>query len=229
MACFALAVCLLEGIAAFGSDSVASRAPSEYGHTISPQHDAQMSGPPAGPSPAVDTLAENAANLPKSEARAAPQVAVVPRTPRRVLGARNSPDSGPAIQQPPEADSPGAYMPPQFGQQSEFGSLLSRLLVATVGVLIACCVTLLLAKKYLVQSQVKTSPDGVMKLLATLPVSRRGCVQLVQVEDTKIVVAVDGGTLRSMIPLTESFGTSLLGAVENVADMQPRRRNGGKN
>lgn len=124
-----------------------------------------------------------------------------------------------------------AYTPPNLAQPSEFGSLLSRLLVATIGVLIACCLTLWLAKKYLVPSQAKAaaSPDGALKLLASLRVSRRGCVQLVQVADTKIVVAIDGETLRSVIPLTETFGTTMLDAVENIDDLQPRRRKFGKN
>lgn len=118
---------------------------------------------------------------------------------------------------------PASYIPPDFGKQTDFRALLSRVLVATVGVLIACCASIWLAKRFLTQSLAKPNEDASLKLLATLPVSRRGCVQLVQADDTRLVVAIDGGAVKSVIPLTESFGKTLFD-VAGHSDAETARR-----
>lgn len=107
------------------------------------------------------------------------------------------------------------YSPPEFGDQTDFRALLSRVFVATVGVLVACCASIWLAKRLLTQTSGKPPSDSSLKLLATLPISRRGCVQLIQADSTRLVVAVDGGALKSVIPLTESFASEFLGQIED--------------
>lgn len=116
----------------------------------------------------------------------------------------------------PEGPATPPYSPPEFGEQTDFRALLSRVFLATVGVLIACCASIWLAKRYVKQPGGKPCSDGSLKLLATLSVSRRGCVQLIQADDTRLVVAVDGGALKSVIPLTDSFAKEFLGELEDA-------------
>jgi len=141
-------------------------------------------------------------------------------TPAKQEEAARSPKSKPS-----EKAAATPYMPPDFGKQTNFRALLSRVLVATLGVLIACCASIWLGKRFLTQSLAKPDTNSSLKLLATLPVSRRGCVQLVQADDTKLVVTIDGGALKSVIPLTESFGKTLFDASEDPEVGIPRKRN----
>lgn len=122
----------------------------------------------------------------------------------------------PAVGRPKSSPNSTAlsYKPPGLDDSHGFRSMLSRIFVATIFVLIACCASIWLAKRYLARGPGQPGASSSLKVLATLHVSRRGCVQLLQADGTKLVVAIDGGALKSVIPLAEPFEHTLLDAVD---------------
>jgi flagellar biogenesis protein FliO len=220
----ALTACLLAGVssAALGEDRAstfrhAARLTGQSQHGPGTRFDARSSEDPRRDSPARIYPASHTTSTPQDNQR---RVAADSPTTRSIVSPVNEPAGEPAT--PP-------YSPPDFGEQTDFRALLSRVFVATVGVLVACCASIWLAKRFLTQSSGKPSSDSSLKLLATLPISRRGCVQLIQADDTKLVVAIDAGALKSMIPLTESFAREFLNEfedsdAENVQLEKPKRK-----
>jgi len=95
-------------------------------------------------------------------------------------------------------------------------AMLSRLFWGTALTLIACCVTLWLVKEFLRRQTVHPQGDEKLKLIGALAISRRCSIQLVEADGKQIIVALDNGSLRSVVPLPESFDSELLDPSEQL-------------
>jgi flagellar biogenesis protein FliO len=95
---------------------------------------------------------------------------------------------------------------PFSGTPVDLGPVALRLAAVTVGVLIACVLTILVLRKYLHLRSVQRSPHGQsMSVEATLRLANRSCLQVVKLDQHRLVVGCDAGGLRSVILLPELF------------------------
>jgi len=100
----------------------------------------------------------------------------------------------------------------EIGDQprTDLTGMLSRLFWGTTLTLIACCVTLWLAKEFLRRQTVHPQEHEKLKLVAALAVSRRCSLQLIEADGKRIIVALDNGSLRSVVALADSFDSELI-------------------
>lgn len=127
-----------------------------------------------------------------------------------------------ATESPDQATGDAAMLgeQPSFPAAPDFGGLIVRLMVGTVAVLAACVISLLVGKRWLMKNtSIVSKRANRMQLLDTLNLSRRCCVQLVHVEDRKLVVGIDASGVRSMLVLNDSFDKEL-GRFEEPLDTE---------
>lgn len=99
-----------------------------------------------------------------------------------------------------ESDSPFS------GTPVDLGPLALRLATVTAGVLVACVLTILVLRKYLQLRSVQRSPGAqLMSIEATLRLANRSSLQVVKLDQHRLVVGCDAGGLRSVILLPEPF------------------------
>jgi len=105
-----------------------------------------------------------------------------------------------------------APMPPA---PPDLRSLVTRFVLATAAVLIACVACLWLARRWLSQNVPTGKADGRMKLVATVNLSSRSSLQLVDIEGQKVLVGSDASGIKTVTPLTESFLDNFQQAASN--------------
>jgi flagellar biogenesis protein FliO len=102
-----------------------------------------------------------------------------------------------------------AYTPPAWPEAPDPKAMIMRLVLGTAIVLGLCAGTLLLSKRWLRGMPVKNSTTGPLSLVDTLSLGNRCHVHLVGVGNRRILVGVDAGGLKSVVPLTEPFEDTL--------------------
>lgn len=110
----------------------------------------------------------------------------------------------------PKYDAP---MPPE---PPDLRALVTRFVFGTAAVLVACVACLWLARRWLSHNVPASKADGRMKLVATVSLSNRSSLQLVDIEGHKVLVGSDASGIKTVTPLTESF----LDNLEQVAEEQ---------
>ncbi len=113
-----------------------------------------------------------------------------------------------------------APMPPE---PPDFRALVTRFVFGTAAVLVACVACLWLARRWLSHNVPAGKADGRMKLVATVSLSNRSSLQLVDIEGHKVLVGSDASGIKTVTPLTESFLDNLeQAAEEQVGDDRER-------
>ena len=109
------------------------------------------------------------------------------------------------------------YTEPSFPEPSELRTIGLRLVLATGGVLAACVVSLLIGKRFLGAGSIARAGRGKMCLLETLSLSNRCHLQLIQVDGHKLLVGLDAGGLKTVLPLQDPF-IETLDSLQSVAN-----------
>ncbi|HLJ97708.1 MAG TPA: flagellar biosynthetic protein FliO [Gemmataceae bacterium] len=107
------------------------------------------------------------------------------------------------------AQDPWNYNAPPLPEAPDARTMLMRLALGTGMVSGLCVGTLWLGKRWL---QVKPLPTGgakQLRLIEALPLQGRCCVYLLQAGSRQVLVGADGGGLRALLPLTDSFEQTL--------------------
>lgn len=107
------------------------------------------------------------------------------------------------------AAGPLTYREPAAPAPVDLGGLALRLVIGTATVLGACVVSLWLARRWLPHGQPAKKGQGRMKILDTLAVAPRGCVQLIEIEHRLVLIASDAGGIKSVTPLPQQFAENL--------------------
>jgi flagellar biogenesis protein FliO len=100
---------------------------------------------------------------------------------------------------------PLTYQEPQAPDPADLGGIAARLVLGTVVVLGACVVSLWLARRWLPGGAAPTKGQGRMKVIDTLSLAHRCCLQLVEIEGRQVLIGYDAGGIRTVTPLAPSF------------------------
>jgi len=115
------------------------------------------------------------------------------------------------------------YEAPVPPEPPDLRALVSRFVFGTAAVLVACVACLWLARRWLSHNMPAGKADGRMKLVATVSLSNRSSLQLVDIEGHKVLVGSDTSGIKTVTPLTESFLDNLQQAAEEqVGDDRER-------
>lgn len=101
------------------------------------------------------------------------------------------------------------YKDPMFPEPADLQNLGMRLVLVTAGVLAACVISLVVAKRCFGVSRIARSGDAKMRVLETLPLNNRCRLQLIQADGHKILVGVDAAGLKSVLLLQDPFKATL--------------------
>ena len=98
-------------------------------------------------------------------------------------------------------------------------------MLGTALVLAVCVASLWIGKRYVMGGRTSSQGDQQrIRLLDSVAVGPRGRVQLVQVDQKKVLVGFDGSGLKAMVPISEDFEVALQEAEGAYgADLKVRR------
>lgn len=108
-----------------------------------------------------------------------------------------------------ETKSPLAYTPPSLPDAPSAKSMLTRLGLGTFLVLALCVGTLWVGKRWLRVPSAGTGAGSHLKVIETLPLGGRCLLYLVSAGNKQILVGVDSGGLKTLMPLPEPFENAL--------------------
>lgn len=115
------------------------------------------------------------------------------------------------------------YETPVPPEPPDLRALVTRFVFGTAAVLVACVACLWLARRWLSHNMPAGKTDGRMKLIATVSLSNRSSLQLVDIEGQKVLVGSDASGIKTVTPLTGSFLDNLQQAAEEqVGDDRER-------
>jgi flagellar biogenesis protein FliO len=113
------------------------------------------------------------------------------------------------IAEPERADKADlSYTPPAMPETPSARSMLIRLALGTVLVLGLCVATLWIGKRWF-QVAPESKPGSKMQLVETLALGRQCALHLVIVGGRQVLVGVDGGGIKSLVPMPADFEQSL--------------------
>ncbi len=110
------------------------------------------------------------------------------------------------------------YKAPMPPEPPDLRALVTRFVFGTVAVLVACVACLYLARRWLSNNAPAGKADGRMKLVATVSLSNRSSLQLVDIEGQKVLVGSDVSGIKTVTPLPDSFVENLEQVDEAVGD-----------
>jgi flagellar biogenesis protein FliO len=99
----------------------------------------------------------------------------------------------------------GEYTAPQLPDMPSPQALLTRLATGTVFVLGLAVVSLYGARRWLKMAGPVGTTPGAMKLIETLQLGNRCSLHLVQLGKRDVLIGVDGGGIKTIVPLAASF------------------------
>lgn len=108
------------------------------------------------------------------------------------------------------------YAPPVMPEAPDARGMLTRLGLATAGVLALCVVTLWLGKRWLGVTTGATSATSQLRFVETLALGNRCAVHLVHVGNRPVLIGSDPSGLKGIVPLPEAFFEQALGAAESA-------------
>jgi len=113
------------------------------------------------------------------------------------------------IAEPDRADKGNLnYTPPAVPEAPSARSMLIRLALGTVVVLALCVGTLWIGKRWF-QVVPESKPGSKLQLVETLALGRMCTLHLVIVGGRQVLVGVDGGGIKSLVPMPVDFEQSL--------------------
>jgi len=102
------------------------------------------------------------------------------------------------------------YTPPSMPEAPDAKGMLTRLGLATAGVLALCVGSLWVARRWLGPGSPHAATAKHLRLTETLSLGNRCALHLVQVGNRQVLIAADPSGLKSVVPLNESFDAELL-------------------
>ncbi len=173
---------------------------------------------------ATDLLSEGLANAVRQEPRKAEQpriqLTAAQSTSKTSSSRSPSQSSSEAVGSTPNvAQSDGAlavhdqqglwYQQPDSPEPLDLGAIVFRLVLGSVGVLAACVVSLWAARRWLKNGSVLGTGSGRMQLIESLALANRCSVQLIQVDNRKLLIGLDTSGLKTILPLADEFASTL--------------------
>jgi flagellar biogenesis protein FliO len=105
----------------------------------------------------------------------------------------------------PAGKNPLSYTPSAMPEAPDPKAMLTRLGLATAGVLALCVGTLWFGRRWLGAPAPQTGGVDQMRLIQTLALGNRCSLHLVHVRNRPVLIAADPSGLKSVVPLPESF------------------------
>jgi flagellar biogenesis protein FliO len=131
---------------------------------------------------------------------------------------RALPSAPEAVKAAPAGDSASkgalAYTPPTLPEMPDPRSMLTRLGLATAGVLALCFGTIWFGRRWLGGAAPPAGAASHLRLIETLPLGNRCALHLIYVGSRQVLVAADPSGLRTVVPLPESFEQALTATPE---------------
>jgi flagellar biogenesis protein FliO len=120
----------------------------------------------------------------------------------------------PALAVPPsepahEKKDPLEYSPPALPDLPTPGSMFLRLGLGTTFVLILCATTLWAGKRWVRPLTAPLGENRKLRVLESLPLAGRCSIFLLQAGETKVLVGVDHGGIKALLPLPQPFDGAL--------------------
>jgi len=128
--------------------------------------------------------------------------------PRSLRNGDSAPEAPLAVQ-PAKANDPLEYNPPALPELPSPSAMFLRLGLGTVFVLILCALTLWAGKRWIRPLAGPATENKQLSILEALPLGGRCSVYLLQVGESKILAGVDGGGLKTLLTLPQSFDVTL--------------------
>ncbi len=100
------------------------------------------------------------------------------------------------------------YQQPDSPEPFDLGAIVFRLVLGSAGVLAACVVSLWAARRWLRNRSALGTGSGKMQLIESLALPNRCSVQLIQVDNRKLLVGLDNSGLKTILPLADSFANA---------------------
>ncbi|MCZ6643616.1 MAG: flagellar biosynthetic protein FliO [Gammaproteobacteria bacterium] len=101
------------------------------------------------------------------------------------------------------------YQQPDSPEPLDLGAIVFRLVLGSVAVLAACVVSLWAARRWLKNGSVLGTGSGRMQLIESLALANRCSVQLIQVDNRKLLIGLDTSGLKTILPLADEFASTL--------------------
>lgn len=102
-----------------------------------------------------------------------------------------------------------SYAPDEWPEAPDMAAMLKRL-VAGTSVVLALCVGLLLAgKRWLSGAPTRAGSNTMLRRVETLALGNRCSIHLLQTGEHQILVGIDPGGIKSLIPLPPAFEGAL--------------------
>lgn len=131
--------------------------------------------------------------------------------------------------EPPGAETSGddlKYAPAAWPDAPDAASMLRRLVLGTVTVLGLCVCTIWGGKRWLGGAPARANSGAMLRLVETVSLGNRCSVHLLQAGDHQVLVGVDGGGVKSLVPLPMSFDQAIANVgspnIETVVDLEQR-------
>ncbi|MEZ6113932.1 MAG: flagellar biosynthetic protein FliO [Pirellulaceae bacterium] len=110
-----------------------------------------------------------------------------------------------AISQPSRSHESLVYQSPEPPEPPQLAAMISRLVLGTATVLGVCIVSLLVAKRWMPTNVISDRPAPTMRVVGSLALPNKSFLQLVEVDERRMVVGGNPGGVQTIVPLAESF------------------------
>jgi flagellar biogenesis protein FliO len=101
--------------------------------------------------------------------------------------------------------SPLEYQPPPMPEPPNFQGMMVRLGVGTIIVLGMCVGTLWGMRRWMAPAHAAFNADRTMRLIETLSLGNRCCLHLVLLGNREVLIGVDSGGIKSILPVAKPF------------------------
>jgi flagellar biogenesis protein FliO len=115
-----------------------------------------------------------------------------------------------------------AYTPPEWPDPPDTAAMLRRVVVGTGIVLGLCVCTLYAGRRWLRGAPAGNGSGAALRLVETLSLGNRCSVHLLQTGEHQVLVGIDAGGLKSLLPLPPSFERAMGDA--HSAEFEPAER-----
>lgn len=97
------------------------------------------------------------------------------------------------------------YQTPEPPEPPQLTAMISRLVLGTATVLGVCIVSLMFVKKWMPVNVIPDRPAPTMRVVGSLALPNKSFLQLVEVDERRMVVGGNPGGVQAIVPLAESF------------------------
>jgi flagellar biogenesis protein FliO len=129
--------------------------------------------------------------------------------------------SSSALKADAKTAGPLEYTAAPLPEPPNFRAMMLRLGGGTAAVLGLCVASLWGARRWMSAASTSTSARRTMHLVETLPLGNRCSLHLVHLGNRELIVGVDGGGIKTVLPLAEPFGDVLADAEKAPPEESP--------